>query len=75
MIFWIAISAQVGFIHRYTRWLRVLIYINFNEGRELRRAFRNIRKTLPDIFNVFTLFVISLLLFSFLGWQLLKDKK
>ena len=60
---------------RYTRVLRVLIYINFNEGRELRRAIRNVRKTLPDIFNVFALFFISLLMFSFLGWQMFKEKK
>ena len=34
-------------MRRYTRALRVLIYINSNEGKELRRAFRNVRKTLP----------------------------
>jgi hypothetical protein len=33
------------------RLLRVLIYINSNEGKELRRAFRNVRKTLPGEYN------------------------
>jgi two pore calcium channel protein 3 len=64
-----------SFKHRYTRFLRILIYINFNEGKELRRAMRNVRKTLPDILNVFALFLISLLIFAFLAWQLFRGKK
>lgn len=66
---------RANFVHRYTRFMRVLVYINFYVGRELRRAFRNVRKTLPDIINVFTLFLISLLMFSFLGWQLFRNRK
>jgi two pore calcium channel protein 3 len=67
-------SIQLDFTHRFTRSFRVLIFINLNEGKELRRAFRNVRKTLPDIFNVFALFFISLLIFSFIGWSLFRKK-
>ncbi len=65
---------DVGFKHRFTRFMRILIYINFNEGKELRRAIRNVRKTLPDILNVFALFFLSLLIFAFLAWQLFRNK-
>lgn len=67
-------AMNLGFAHRFTRALRVLIYINLNEGKELRRAMRNVRKTIPDIFNVFSLFFISLMIFAFVGWQLFKGK-
>lgn len=60
---------------RYTRCLRVLLYVNMYEGKELRRAMRNVRKTIPDIINVFALFFVSLLIFSFVGWQLFRKKK
>jgi two pore calcium channel protein 3 len=62
-------TLNVEFVHRYTRVVRVLFYINFNEAKELRRAFRNVRRTLPDVLNVFILFLASLIVFSFLGWQ------
>lgn len=61
-------------MHRYTRFLRVLFYINFNEGKELRRAFRNVRRTLPDVLNVFILFLFSLLVFSFIGYKMFNKK-
>lgn len=67
-------ALDVNFKHRFTRFLRVFIYINFNEGKELRRAVRNVRKTLPDIFNIFAMFFSSLLIFSFLAWQLFKSR-
>lgn len=65
---------DLDFAYRYTRALRVLIYINLNEGKELRRAMRNVRKTIPDIFNVFALYFLSLLIFGFVGWQLFRGK-
>lgn len=68
-------TSSITFRHRYTRPLRVLIYINFNEGKELRRAIRNVRKTLPDIFNVFSLFFLSVFMFSFVAWNLFQGKK
>ncbi|RNA14534.1 two pore calcium channel 1-like [Brachionus plicatilis] len=60
---------------RFTRFLRVLLYVNMYEGKELRRAMRNVRKTIPDIINVFALFFVSLLIFSFVGWQLFRRKR
>ncbi len=72
-------TIDMQFAYRYTRALRVLFYINFNEvtirqsseisinqpedllqanicihvlkGKELRRAFRNVRRTLPGTFD------------------------
>ena len=66
-------AQKVSFVHRYTRMLRVLFYINFNEAKELRRAFRNVRRTVPDVLNVFILFIASLVVFSFLGWTSFRD--
>ena len=75
LIIFVALKeAQVKFTHRFTRSLRPLFYINFNEGKELRRAVRNVRKTLPDILNVFALFFFSLIIFGFIGWKLFKGK-
>jgi len=34
-----------------------------------------VKKTIPDIFNVYALFLISMLMFSFLAWRMLKIKK
>ena len=66
---------RASFVHRYFRFMRVIIYVNFKEGRELRRVFRNIRKTIPDVITVYTLFFISLLMFSFIGWELFRERK
>lgn len=38
---------------------------------QLRRAFRSIRKALPQIFYVFLLFIFSLLIFSLMALKLL----
>ena len=72
--FMVVNETKATFRHRYTRPLRILIYINFNEGKELRRAIRNVRKTLPDIFNVFALFFLSVFMFSFVGWNLFEGE-
>ena len=54
--------------------IRVLFYINFREAKELRRALRNVRRTVPDVLNVFILFFTSLFVFSFLGWRSFKNQ-
>ena len=76
MILYVAAhKLDFNFKARLTRPLRVLIYINFNEGKILRRVFRNLKKTLPDIMNVFALFLVSLCLFGFMAYKLLNGKK
>ena len=49
--------------------------MNFTEARQIRRAFRNIRRTLPDLANVLILFLASLSLFSLMAVKLFQKKK
>ncbi|GFR69062.1 two pore calcium channel protein 1 [Elysia marginata] len=55
---------------RWSRCLRPLFIINFPDGKQIRRAFRNIRRTVPDILNVLILFLLSVLLFALLALKL-----
>lgn len=57
----------------YVRWsrpLRPFIIINYPEMRQIRQGFRNIRGTLPDIFNVLFLFFANITLFSLMAYKL-----
>uniref|UniRef100_A0A670KCW2 Ion transport domain-containing protein n=1 Tax=Podarcis muralis TaxID=64176 RepID=A0A670KCW2_PODMU len=47
---------------RWSRPLRPIFLINFAESRQIRRAFRSIRNTLPEITYVFLLFMFSVLM-------------
>ncbi|KAK3094057.1 hypothetical protein FSP39_023541 [Pinctada imbricata] len=55
---------------RWSRPLRPLFMINFPDGKQVRRAFRNIRRTLPEILNVLILFIMMVLLFALLALKL-----
>lgn len=55
---------------RWSRVLRPIFLINFAETRQIRRAFRSIRNTLPEIFYVFLLFIFSVLMFSLMALKL-----
>ncbi|XP_070181099.1 two pore calcium channel protein 1-like [Littorina saxatilis] len=55
---------------RWSRPLRPFFIINFSDGKQIRRAFRNIRRTVPDILHVLVLFIFSVLLFGLLGLKL-----
>lgn len=55
---------------RWSRPLRSLLIINFSDGRQIRRAFRNIRRTVPEILNVLILFMMSVFLFALLAVKL-----
>lgn len=52
---------------RISRVLRPLFLINMNESRQIRRAFRNIRSTVPEIISVLVLFFSSIALFALMG--------
>ncbi|XP_010335749.1 two pore channel protein 2-like [Saimiri boliviensis] len=59
---------------RWSRALRPVFLINFPESRQIRRAFRSLRNTLPDILYVFLLFMFSMLMFSLMALKLFGDR-
>ncbi|ETE60402.1 Two pore calcium channel protein 1, partial [Ophiophagus hannah] len=59
---------------RWSRPLRPIFLINFAESRQIRRAFRSIRNTLPEITYVFLLFMFSVLMFSLMALKLFGDR-
>uniref|UniRef100_A0A8C3YLG5 Ion transport domain-containing protein n=1 Tax=Catagonus wagneri TaxID=51154 RepID=A0A8C3YLG5_9CETA len=69
-------SLEAVAIHgvRCTRVLRPVFLMNFPESRQIRRAFRSLRNTLPDILYVFLLFLFSVLLFSLMALKLFGDR-
>ncbi|XP_063299735.1 two pore calcium channel protein 1-like [Pelobates fuscus] len=66
--------AQIRTI-RWTRVLRPIYLVNFAESRQIRRAFRSIRNTLPEILYVFLLFMFSVLAFSLMAMKLFGSRK
>ncbi|XP_066552936.1 two pore segment channel 3 isoform X2 [Amia ocellicauda] len=60
---------------RWSRVLRPLFLVNITEGRQVRRAFRSIRNTLPQILYVFLLFMFSILMFSLMALKLFGKRK
>ncbi|KAF4016015.1 hypothetical protein G4228_008303 [Cervus hanglu yarkandensis] len=59
---------------RWSRALRPVFLINFPESRQIRRAFRSIRNTLPDVLYVFLLFLFSMMIFSLMALKLFGDR-
>merc|ERR1711892_262050 len=59
---------------RWSRSFRPLLIINIPEGRQIRRAFRNIRRTLPGVMSVLTLFFLVLFLFAIMFHKLFRNK-
>ncbi|KAG8201376.1 hypothetical protein JTE90_016851 [Oedothorax gibbosus] len=64
-----------SFAYRWSRPMRPLFMVNFSESKQVRRAFRNIRKTLPDILNVLILFFLSISLFSLMAQKLFQKRE
>ncbi|XP_022086007.1 two pore calcium channel protein 1-like [Acanthaster planci] len=60
-------------VFRWSRLLRPLFVVNFPEMREIRRSFRNIRRSLPEILAVLVLLFLFLFLFALLGRELFAD--
>ncbi|XP_028925827.1 two pore calcium channel protein 1-like [Ornithorhynchus anatinus] len=69
-------ALKISGIHgiRWSRCLRPIFLINFPESRQIRRAFRSIRNTLPEILYVFLLFMFSVLMFSLMALKLFEDR-
>ncbi|XP_062427643.1 uncharacterized protein LOC134138260 [Rhea pennata] len=59
---------------RWSRIVRPIFLINFAESRQIRRAFRSIRNTFPEITYVFLLFMFSVLMFSLMALKLFSDR-
>nr|XP_026649106.1 two pore calcium channel protein 1 isoform X2 [Zonotrichia albicollis] len=59
---------------RWSRFMRPIFLINFAESRQIRRALRSIRNTLPEITYVFLLFMFSLLMFSLMALKLFGER-
>ncbi|XP_075452477.1 two pore channel protein 2-like [Ascaphus truei] len=70
-------TLSVAHIHgiRWSRVLRTIYLVNFAESRQIRRAFRSIRNTLPEILYVFLLFIFSVLMFSLMALKLFGSRK
>uniref|UniRef100_A0A4X2L6X3 Ion transport domain-containing protein n=1 Tax=Vombatus ursinus TaxID=29139 RepID=A0A4X2L6X3_VOMUR len=69
-------SLRVFNIHsvRWSRFLRPLFLINFPESRQIRRVFRSIRNTLPEVLYVFLLLMFNVLMFSLMALKLFGDR-
>ncbi|XP_067148978.1 uncharacterized protein [Apteryx mantelli] len=59
---------------RWSRIVRPIFLINFAESRQIRRAFRSIRNTFPEITYVFLLFMFSVLMFSLMALKLFGER-
>lgn len=59
---------------RWSRPLRPLFIINFPHARQIRRAFRNIRRTILEIVFVLILFLLSVMLFALLALKIFGKK-
>ncbi|XP_061535300.1 two pore segment channel 3 isoform X1 [Phycodurus eques] len=74
MIIYGALHAAGFYALRWSRVLRPLLLVNVTEGRQLRRAIRSIRNTLPQILSVFLLFIFSILIFSLMALKLFSKR-
>ncbi|ESO94329.1 hypothetical protein LOTGIDRAFT_232558 [Lottia gigantea] len=72
-IIWVNVAPDTNPV-RWSRPLRPLFIVNFSDGKQVRRAFRNIRKTVPEILNVLILFFLSVLLFALLALKLFSKR-
>ncbi|XP_067883630.1 two pore segment channel 3 isoform X1 [Heterodontus francisci] len=75
MLVYLSLTETGYFAVRWSRVLRPLFCVNFAESRQLRRAFRNIRNTLPEITYVFVLFMFSVAVFSLMALKLFAKRK
>ena len=67
-------SSEESSAVRWSRPLRPFLVVNFPEARQIRRAFRNIRRTIPDLANVLVLFLASVALFSLMAVKLFQKR-
>ncbi|XP_045185027.2 uncharacterized protein LOC123543029 [Mercenaria mercenaria] len=59
---------------RYTRVLRPLLIVNFSDGRQIRRAWRNMRRTIKEIVHVLFLFYFFIFVFALIAYQMFSHR-
>ena len=59
---------------RWSRPLRPLLIINIPESRQIRRAWRSVSRTLPDVAGTMVLFLLNLLLFALMAFKLFGNR-
>ncbi|WAR18842.1 hypothetical protein MAR_002481, partial [Mya arenaria] len=55
---------------RFSRILRPLVLVNFSDGRQIRRAWRNMRRTIKEIIHVIVLFYFFIFVFAVIALQI-----
>ncbi|KAG0721105.1 Two pore calcium channel protein 1 [Chionoecetes opilio] len=70
MVIYIGLTESGIYSVRWSRALRPLFAVNFPELRQIRRSFRNLRRTLSDVVNVLFLFFFSLAIFALMAYKL-----
>lgn len=72
-----SIFMETGNQSEGVRWSRVLrpVYLVNLEGRQIRRAFRNIRRTVAGVVNVLVLLLLAIGLFALLALKLFENRK
>ncbi|KAH3844389.1 uncharacterized protein LOC127873579 [Dreissena polymorpha] len=55
---------------RFSRVLRAIVIVNFSDGRQIRRSWRNMRRTIKEIIHVVFLFSFFILVFSLIANQM-----
>ncbi|XP_060568420.1 uncharacterized protein LOC132727023 [Ruditapes philippinarum] len=61
-------------IVRYSRALRPLLIVNFSDGRQIRRAWRNMRRTIKEIVHVLVLFYFFIFVFALIAYQMFSSR-
>ncbi|KAK3599639.1 hypothetical protein CHS0354_029098 [Potamilus streckersoni] len=59
---------------RWSRLLRPLFILNFPDGKEIRRAWRNIRRTVKEILHALFLLVFTILLFALVAFKVFQTR-
>ncbi|XP_068246953.1 two pore calcium channel protein 1-like isoform X2 [Palaemon carinicauda] len=70
MIIYVGLVESGSNAVRWSRVFRPLFAVNFPEMKQIRRSFRNLRRTFPDLINVLGLFFFCLSIFSLMGYKL-----
>ncbi|XP_037078329.1 two pore calcium channel protein 1-like [Pollicipes pollicipes] len=70
IVVYVALTETGSHCVRWSRPLRPLLMINMPESRQVRRAWRSVSRTLPDVVGTMVLFVLNLLLFALMAYKL-----
>ncbi|XP_006822827.2 two pore channel protein 1-like [Saccoglossus kowalevskii] len=74
MVLYIVFTENGIYMVRWSRLFRPLYLINITHNRQMRRAFRNIRRTLPDICVVLILYLLLVALFALMALKMFENR-